>query len=113
MEREPRQLNPDRPRVNCRPVFDNSVFLSGNGVDSAPLVRTSTSHQTTIDLASNIGVSEVDDARQGSDDGIATTPRSPVRQISDLSDSHDLQNALLAILCVKGPGVGQAIPDFW
>ena len=47
--------------------------------------------------------------------GAATTPRSPIRQISDLSDSRDTcgQDALLAILCVEGAGGGQAIPDFW
>jgi hypothetical protein len=54
MERERRQFNPDRLRADCRPVSDNSVFLSGDGVDSAPLMRTRTSIRTSIDSASHI-----------------------------------------------------------
>jgi hypothetical protein len=45
VEREPRQLNPGRPRGNSRPVSHNSVFLRGDGVASAPLMRTSRSHR--------------------------------------------------------------------
>jgi hypothetical protein len=36
--------NPDRPRGNCRFVSDNSVFLSGDGVASAPLMKPSSSN---------------------------------------------------------------------
>jgi hypothetical protein len=41
VERKPRELNPDRPRGNCRPVSHNSVFLSGDGLAAAPLITTS------------------------------------------------------------------------
>jgi hypothetical protein len=41
VEPEPRELNRDRPRGNCRPVSHNSVFLSGDGLAAAPLMRSS------------------------------------------------------------------------